>query len=166
MQKRAVIIPNSLMHEAGYFACAWVCPLEKFQSMPVIDSGRHANKHGAFVYFRDDGEAYAFLVDPLKKIDSCSDMEWISDGFVSRHSYDITNRALWECTNRALRKCINRALEDDVIFKWHDKAFRQTVKTMEDLGKIPDGRDDIHKACHAGMSHTIVKTLLHQIVKN
>ena len=65
--------------EVGYVAGAWIHPQENFQHDPVAKEFH--NNHGSFMFFKEDGSAVLFCIDPSGFIDPEGEKNAIVDAF-------------------------------------------------------------------------------------
>ena len=70
---------HEAIHEAGFVEIAWVRPIEKFRNIGLIDKLPH--RSGALLFFRDDGTATAYLIDPAGSPSLDSDVGTIIGAF-------------------------------------------------------------------------------------
>ena len=150
------LVPDDF-HEAGFSAVAWTHPSETFSSHLLCENENIDAINGAFVFFRDDGSAIAYLVNINMEYDPSGDCEIVGDCLSSikcaldKLKSPVNISALighigfsgisdWERNVKEIWNAGNYSVD----------TFKSTVQRAETL---------LHNSCRAGM-YELTKYLL------
>mmetsp|Transcript_17604 Transcript_17604/g.24826 ORF Transcript_17604/g.24826 Transcript_17604/m.24826 type:complete len:1155 (-) Transcript_17604:261-3725(-) len=163
-QDRVHLHPIGIYHEAGVVSIAWVHPYEKFQSKGVTESDEIVNDNGALVFYRSNGSAMVYIVDPLyvhattnRKITLLDEAFVTARAFFNRTFSDVHNGDFNIVTKSNKARNGNYISEMLTSFRGFDKS--QKIKVMD---KIKHHKMLVHDAILLSFSCDVIKALVDQ----
>jgi len=152
--KRVHPITMEYFHEVGIVASAWIRPGEKFRGHLATED-RHYN-HGCFMFFRDDGSAIVYSLDPSGFVDPNGETSSLADAFQSSSKVKLfVKKNIGFVTNYKF------STEEEL------KQTRLAIANIENdrqkadyLHSVRDTRTLIHHACKARCDVATIRDLL------
>jgi len=130
--KRTQHLKLSIFNEVGFESFAWVRPNERILFEPILKNCNYSN--GAFLFFRENRTAVAYVVDPSGHLDPDGEVGLISEAIAHIGEADFTQKVVQPLFR---------------IKAWKNK-IGNSVDTAK-LVELDDTRTFLHKACHAAL---------------
>lgn len=152
--KRAHPITMEYFHEVGIVASAWVRPKETFRGHLATED--HHYNHGCFMFFRDDGSAIIYSLDPSGFVDPNGETSSLADAFQSSSKVKLF-----------IKKNIGFVTNYKFSTEEQLKQTRLAIASIENdsqkadyLHSVGDTRTLVHHACKARCDVATIRCLL------
>lgn len=152
--KRAHPITMEYFHEVGIVASAWIRPGEKFRGHLATEDRYY--DHGCFMFFRDDGSAIVYSLDPSGFVDPNGETSSLADAFQSSSKVKLF-----------IKKNIGFVTNYKFSTEEQLKKTRLEIANIDNdrqkadyLHSMRDTRTLIHHACKARCDVATIRCLL------
>ncbi len=125
-------------------------------------------KHGGFVFYRDDGSVTIWILDPSRTLHQDGDVSSLADAF---QSAKVKGNILYNIRSNTSGVVItNKCLSEDRYKIRNEITKLSQLSIPEDREKYArlhhDEKTLLHRACYAGCSYQVIKSLLQHESKN